>query len=72
MKGGQRNYLTPCEIRMVELVAEGYCNKEIAAITHLSVSTVKNQLRAAYRATGCDSRVRLALWVVERRGRSAA
>lgn len=40
--------LSPTRLRIAELVADGYGNKEIAALVGLAESTVKNHLAALY------------------------
>lgn len=53
--------LTPAELRIAGLVAEGKTNKEIAATTFASPSTVKNHLTSIMRKLGVRSRVALAI-----------
>ena len=52
--------LTPVERRVVELVAEGRSNKEVAAALFLSTRTVEGHLSHAYGKLGVRSRVALA------------
>jgi DNA-binding CsgD family transcriptional regulator len=52
--------LTPVERRVVELVAEGHSNKEVAAALFLSPRTVEGHLSRAYGKLGVRSRVELA------------
>lgn len=52
--------LTPVEQRVVELVAEGRSNKEVAAALFLSPRTVEGHLSRAYGKLGIHSRVELA------------
>lgn len=52
--------LTPSERRVVELVAEGKSNKEVAAALFVSTRTVEFHLSRAYRKLGVRSRSELA------------
>jgi DNA-binding CsgD family transcriptional regulator len=52
--------LTPTEQRVVERVAQGLTNTEIAAIMLISVKTVEANLTRVYRKLGVRSRVELA------------
>ena len=52
--------LTPTEERVVELVAEGQTNREVAASLFLSVKTVETNLTRIYRKLGVTSRRELA------------
>jgi DNA-binding CsgD family transcriptional regulator len=52
--------LTPSELRVVELAADGLSNKEIAARLVVSVHTVEVHLSHAYRKLGVRSRAQLA------------
>ena len=54
--------LSPAEMAVVILVAQGKTNKLIAFERKTSVQTVKNQLTAVYYKTGCYRRVELTLW----------
>jgi DNA-binding NarL/FixJ family response regulator len=49
--------LTQQQRRVMELVAEGLLNKQIAHRLGLSASTVKAHISAAYRALGVQGRV---------------
>ncbi len=57
--------LTPRELDVLRLVAEGYGNQEIAERLHLGVSTVKSHLANLLEKTGTDNRVRLAVYAVK-------
>ena len=48
--------LTPRQLQLVQLVAEGLTNKEIAANLNLSQFTVKNHLRRVMRQVDVASR----------------
>lgn len=58
--------LTPRELEVLGLVGEGFSNAEIAARLHLGVTTVKKHLVRLMDKTGCDNRVRLAVFAVRR------
>ena len=59
--------LTVREQQIVQLVAAGYSNAEIAARLGLRVQTVKNRLCDVYLKTGTRNRTALALTVLGRR-----
>lgn len=52
--------LTPRELDVCRLAAQGKANKQIAAELGLSVNTVQNYLKSAYRKLGISSRAALA------------
>jgi DNA-binding CsgD family transcriptional regulator len=54
--------LTPKERRIVQLVADGMTNPDIATAIGTTEHAVKNYLRHIYDETGMDNRVELALW----------
>ncbi|HST42977.1 MAG TPA: helix-turn-helix transcriptional regulator [Conexibacter sp.] len=56
----QAEPLTPQERRIVELVADGGTNREIAAALHLGEKTLERRLTALYRKAGVASRTELA------------
>jgi DNA-binding NarL/FixJ family response regulator len=58
------------ERRVIELVAEGLKNKEVAEVIGTSEHVVKNYLRTIYDKLGLWNRVELALWYESRRGAS--
>jgi|SRR5579864_234736 len=64
------NHLTPGQTRISELVARGYCNKEIARKLKLKEQTVRNELSRVFRKMGIWNRVELAL-LLSSRQRSA-
>ncbi len=51
--------LSEAENRVLELLAAGYSNKEIAHRLHKAEPTVKNQVAAILRKLGLSSRARL-------------
>ena len=55
------------EERVIELVAEGLTNAEVARILGTTEHVVKNYLRAIYDKLGLWNRVELALWYEARR-----
>lgn len=54
--------LTVREREVLALVAEGWGNQEIAGRLHLGVTTVKKHIATLMEKTGCDNRVRLAVY----------
>jgi len=59
-----RRVLTRRETQIVELVAEGLSNTEIAQELFLSVNSVKTYIRTAYRKMGVTTRSQAVLWAV--------
>lgn len=59
------NLLTPRELAIVRLVAQGLRNKEIARQLAITEGTVKLHLYNVYQKVGVDSRVALTLWAQE-------
>jgi DNA-binding NarL/FixJ family response regulator len=58
--------LTPAEIRVLQLVAEGDANKEIAAKLSLSEGTIKGQLRNIMSKLGAKDRTHAAMIALKR------
>ena len=58
------------EYRVIELVAEGLKNKEVAEAIGTTEHVVKNYLRVIYDKLGLWNRVELALWFESRRDAS--
>lgn len=58
----QINSLTPQEFKIIELVATGARNKEIAEQLNISAHTVKTHLSSIFRKTGARNRVELLKW----------
>lgn len=56
--------LQPSQLAVIGPVADGRRNKEIGAMLGCSEQMIKNKLRAVYDATGMDSRLQLALFVL--------
>ena len=67
--GKQRGERTPNarEQRVIELVAQGLKNSEVAQSIGTTEHVVKNYLRAIYDKLGLWNRVELALWYEARR-----
>ncbi|WP_270169575.1 response regulator [Paenibacillus sp. SYP-B4298] len=57
--------LTPRETEILERVAKGESNREIAALFHLSEHTVKNHLKNILQKLHLDNRVQLARYALE-------
>ena len=53
--------LTPAEIRVLRLIAEGNANKEIAALLSVSEETVKGQVRSILSKLGAKDRTHAAM-----------
>jgi len=71
--GGRYGTRVPSEReqRVIELVAEGLKNKEVAEAIGTTEHVVKNYLRVIYDKLGLWNRVELALWYESRRSPSA-
>jgi DNA-binding NarL/FixJ family response regulator len=57
------------EQRIIQLVAEGLKNSEVAAVVGTTEHVIKNYLRVIYDKLGLWNRVELALWYEARRHR---
>ena len=55
-----RDLLTPQELQIARLVADGMTNREVAASLFLSPKTIESHLGNAYRKLGVHSRTQLA------------
>jgi DNA-binding NarL/FixJ family response regulator len=51
--------LTPTELRVAELVAEGYSNKEVASTLFVTVKAIEKTLSSVYAKLGIESRAQL-------------
>jgi len=60
------------EQRVIELVAQGLKNREVADALGTTEHVIKNYLRVIYDKLGLWNRVELALWYEARRHESAA
>ena len=58
--------LSERECEVLELVATGRSNQEIADELYLSINTIKTYIRAAYRKIGASSRSQAVIWVLRR------
>lgn len=58
---------TERELEVLDLVAAGHSNREIAARLFLSEGTVKNHVTVLLGKTGCEHRTQLAIWRLQRR-----
>ena len=62
---GREEGLTEREAEIMALITQGKANAEIAALTYLSINSVKTHIRNAYRKTGVASRSQAVLWGVD-------
>jgi DNA-binding CsgD family transcriptional regulator len=72
MRGRERygsRDLNKTELRVIELVAQGLKNSEVAEIIGAKEMVIKNYLRVIYDKLGLWNRVELALWYEARRHR---
>jgi DNA-binding NarL/FixJ family response regulator len=68
LQGGDsraRTVLTPREIEIVKMVAEGFGNREVAERLFISEGTVKTHLHTIYEKLGMKGRVQLVAYVRE-------
>lgn len=63
----QYEKLTSREQDILELVAEGIGNKEIAARLHLSEKTIRNRLSEIYSKLSVCNRTQAALWIQQQK-----
>jgi len=56
--------LTEREVAVLELIAAGLSNEDIAAELFVSINTVKTYVRTAYRRIGVDSRSQAVIWAL--------
>jgi DNA-binding NarL/FixJ family response regulator len=59
--------LTPKEMQIVALIAQGCKNKQIAEQLHTKEQVIKNYLRSIYDKTGVSDRLELALFTIHHR-----
>ena len=62
---GREEGLTERESEIMALITQGKSNAEIAAMTYLSINSIKTHIRNAYRKTGVASRSQAVLWGVD-------
>ena len=79
LRARDRSPLSPRELELVALVAQGYKNKEMAEKMFISEQTVKNHLHNVFDKLGVSDRLELALYAIhkglhveEPKGRAAA
>ena len=58
--------LTGRERQVLDLIARGLTNTEIAEATSLSINSVKSFIRSAYRKIGVEKREHAIAWAVDR------
>ena len=51
------NHITPREIQILALMAQGIANKEIAKRLNISTETVKKHLKNIYQKTGSHNKI---------------
>ena len=56
--------LSPREVELLRLVAQGLSNQDIAAEMTVSVNSVKSYIRSAYRKIGVTRRTQAVLWTL--------
>ena len=61
---GRREGLTDREAEILALITQGKTNAEVAALTYLSLNTIKSYVRTLYRKIGVESRTQAVLWGV--------
>nr|CAD5920547.1 Putative HTH-type transcriptional regulator MT0914 [Planktothrix pseudagardhii] len=57
--------LTPTELRVVQLVAQGLANRDIARIMKVSQRTIESHVSNMLGKTGLHNRTELARWALE-------
>lgn len=62
---GRNEGLTQREAEIVALITQGHSNLEIAALTYLSINSIKSHIRNAYRKVGVSTRAQAILWGVD-------
>ena len=55
--------LTDSELRVINLIAQGVTNRDVATQLHLSLHTVKTHIRNAFAKLGINSRAELTRFV---------
>ncbi|WP_310796082.1 helix-turn-helix transcriptional regulator [Herbiconiux gentiana] len=61
---GRHEGFTERESEILALITQGKSNAEVAALTYLSVNTIKSYIREIYRRIGVSSRTQAVLWGV--------
>ena len=62
---GQDVGLSPREVEVMALIAQGLSNVEIAERLHLSGNTLKSHIRQAYKKVGATSRAQAVGWALQ-------
>jgi DNA-binding NarL/FixJ family response regulator len=62
---GRSKGLSDRESEVLALITQGKSNEQVAALTYLSINTVKSYIRSAYRKIDVESRTQAVLWGVE-------
>lgn len=62
---GSQVGLTPREVEVLSLIAQGMSNIEIADRLYLSINSVKTYIRSAYAKIGATSRSRAVAWCLQ-------
>ncbi len=65
MKGRDLSVLTPRESEVLQLIARGLSNSEIASELFISRHTVKNHVSNIYKKLGENDRTRVALLAIK-------
>jgi DNA-binding NarL/FixJ family response regulator len=65
-EASQAEHLTLRERQVMQLIGQGYSNKDIARETELGYSTVKNYVSSILKKLGLDGRTQIALYSHER------
>ena len=60
-----RSGLTERELAVLELIASGLSNDEIAATLFITINTVKSYVRTAYKRIGAHTRSQAVIWALE-------
>ena len=65
---GERRFdrLTPRQLEVLRLLAQGKSNKQICRVLNVAEGTIKNHLYALFRQIGVSNRTEAALWLARR------
>jgi DNA-binding CsgD family transcriptional regulator len=64
--GANEHGLTEREAQVLDWIAQGMSNQEIAESAYVSINSVKTYIRSAYRKIGVKSRSQAVAWAVRR------